>query len=136
MNRSERRAFSKMQRMFVTQLPETLMLIPADEMPSPDRPGALPLRVWRSRHFLVQEYAGDNPRIPGLIRLSINRTKRNSAGRWVDGITWDELQRIKAEIGYGDVQALEVYPPDRDVVNDANLRHLWVLPVALPILLT
>lgn len=63
-----------------------------------------------------------------LVRLSVLRTTLDpQAGRWVDGITWDELQSIKAECGYGQHDALELYPPDSDVVNVANLRHLWVM---------
>jgi hypothetical protein len=37
------------------------------------------------------------------------------------------LQRLKAECGYADRDAVEVYPRERDVVNVANLRHLWVM---------
>jgi len=82
-------------------------------------------RVWRSRDFLVQEYAEAEP---VLVRLSVLRTTLDpKLGRWVDGITWDELQAIKSEIGYGSHDALELYPADQDVVNVANLRHLWVM---------
>lgn len=79
--------------------------------------------VWRSRDWLVQVFTEP----PGL-RISVNRTAMRHDGRWVDGITWDELQDIKASIGRGDRWAVEIYPPDRHVVNDANMRHLWVLP--------
>lgn len=40
---------------------------------------------------------------------------------------WRALQRIKEAI-VGDRTALEVYPLNRDVVDDANFYHLWVLP--------
>jgi len=52
--------------------------------------------------------------------------------RWVDGITWDDLQRLKREAGYGDREAVEVYPPAACVVNEANIRHLWILPSRMP----
>jgi len=46
-----------------------------------------------------------------------------------DGISWDTLQAIKNEmIGYEEI-AVEVYPSQIDVVNDANIRHLWTVPV-------
>jgi hypothetical protein len=73
----------------------------------------------------VQEYA---EAAPVLVRLSVLRTTLDpKVGRWVDGITWDELQSIKAQCGYGQHDALELYPIDSDVVNVANLRHLWVM---------
>lgn len=50
----------------------------------------------------------------------------------MDGITWDELQALKRQCGFGDRFAVEVYPADLDVVNVGNLRHLWVLQGALP----
>ena len=77
--------------------------------------------VWRSQDFLVQEFQeGKN------IRLSINRTEMQADGRWSDNISWDELQEIKRQVGYGDRYAVEIYPKDKNVVNVANMRHLWI----------
>ncbi|AHF89535.1 hypothetical protein OPIT5_03975 [Opitutaceae bacterium TAV5] len=86
------------------------------------------ITAYRNRHYLVQAFAETG----GVVRLSVNRTDIDRDGRWRDGITWDELQRIKAAVGFGDRQAVEIFPPDRDVVNVANIRHLWVLPEPLP----
>lgn len=83
------------------------------------------IAVWCNRDFLVQVFAETD-----AIRLSINRTTLRSDGRWEDDISWDDLQRIKAEVGYRDRTAYEVYPRDHDVVNVANLRHLWIPHVA------
>jgi hypothetical protein len=82
------------------------------------------IEVWRSRDFLVQVYQEPF----GLIRLSVCRTAMNSNGRWEDGISWGDLQRVKRECGRGDLDAVEVFPADRDVVNVANMRHLWIQP--------
>ena len=87
------------------------------------RPGA-PVRALRSRAHLVQVFAEAD----GVVRLSVQRTDIRPDGEWADGISWDDLQRLKAEAGYGDREAVEVYPPDADVVNVAAIRHLWVLP--------
>jgi hypothetical protein len=82
--------------------------------------------VWRSREFLAQLF-----RDPTGERLSVNRTVfDHGSGRWIDGMTWDDLQRVKRECGFGLRWAVEVYPPDDDIVNAANMRHLWLLPVA------
>ncbi|EOG1815585.1 hypothetical protein ACK3RA_000943 [Enterobacter hormaechei] len=40
----------------------------------------------------------------------------------------DALQEIKSAVGYGDRDAVEIYPRDSDVVNVANMRHLWITP--------
>lgn len=87
------------------------------------------IEVWRSRDYLVQVFDEGG----GMLRVSVNRTHAAPGGRWDDGITWDELQQIKREIGRGDSYAVEVYPRDRDVVNVANMRHLWILPKPLAI---
>jgi hypothetical protein len=44
------------------------------------------------------------------------------------GITWDALQTIKDDLLGPEVQAIEVYPPQNWVVNDATMRHLWEVP--------
>ncbi|MBC7604332.1 MAG: hypothetical protein H7255_16935 [Ramlibacter sp.] len=83
-----------------------------------------PVEVWRSRDYMVQIYTET---APAFVRLSIHRTTLGSDQRWIDGIAWEDLQRLKAECGYGDFDAIGVYPNDRDVVNVANIRHLWVM---------
>ena len=103
--------------------PITLAAIPPAQWPERLRhAGHAPSEVWRSRSFLVQVFAERK----GAERLSICRTSI-AGDRFADGITWDELQRLKRECGRGDKDAVEIFPPDRDVVNVANLRHLWVL---------
>lgn len=42
--------------------------------------------------------------------------------------SWYDLQRIKNELCGGDRTAIEVYPPESQLIDDANLYHLWVLP--------
>jgi len=130
MNRHERRAQAKDNRNFVDKLPASLQPIPRDQWPDAH---PFPNAVYRSRHYLVQIYIEDNPTYPGLLRMSVCRSKLEVGGRWQDGITWDELQSIKNEIGLGEFYAVEIYPPDRDVVNVANMRHLWILKSPLAI---
>lgn len=118
MNRAERRAHAKRMKVYptsLTKVPENEWPVAVTEHPRTN--------VWRSRFFLVQEFLHHND----VIRLSINRTEIDARGRWRDDITWDELQRIKSELGYDDRQAIEVFPPDIEVVNVANMRHLWIL---------
>ena len=41
---------------------------------------------------------------------------------------WDLLQLIKNEVAGEDAFAVEFYPPTAAVVNEANVRHLWIVP--------
>ncbi len=49
------------------------------------------------------------------------------------GISWDQLQEIKSEIAGPDARAIEIFPADCDVVNEANIRHLWIVPDGIPL---
>lgn len=130
MNRKERRAQRSEQHAFVKALPDTLTPIPPEEFP-PVEP--MPIRAWRSRHYLAQVYAAGSIAYPSLIRLSICRTRIQVGGRWEARLTWDELMQIKRDVGLGDWYGVEVYPRDKDIVNDANMRHLWLMPTPLMI---
>ena len=103
--------------------PTVLQIVPRREWPAWHQDSII-LRVWRSRDFLVQEYAVDHDDV--LVRLSVNRTKLTGE-RWSDNVTWDELQQIKAECGYAEYEAVEIYPAACDVVNVENMRHLWIM---------
>jgi hypothetical protein len=108
--------------------PETMTEIRRADWPTDlEVPGMLapPLQVWRSRYFIaiLHDEAGKSAR-----RLSVQRTSLNDEGEIEGGITWDELMHIKSECGFGDVDAVELYPRNVDVVNIANMRHLWILP--------
>ena len=89
------------------------------------------IKAWRSKEFLVQGYFEDVEGV--LIRLSVNRSTLGNNGRWLENITWDELQALKRQAGYGDKYAVEIYPQDKEVVNVANMRHLWILENPLKI---
>lgn len=118
LNRHQRRAEIARQRKHIAQYPKRLTRLPRTEWPESD---PVPSQVWVSQQFLVQLVHE-----PNAWRISVNRTALGRDGRWADGITWDELQAIKREIGFGDNYAVEVYPRDIDAVNVANMRHLWV----------
>ena len=100
-----------------------LRRIEPDQMPLAVSPKHF--ETWRSREFMVQLFAEPG----GIVRMSVNRTdwdfKRKS---WKEGVSWDDLQRLKAECGYGERTAVEVFPPDSKIVNVANMRHLWIYP--------
>jgi len=45
-----------------------------------------------------------------------------------EGIPWDVLQMVKNTAFGPTVAAVEIYPDWNDVVDDANMRHLWRVP--------
>jgi len=102
--------------------PKELHEVPREQWPRAIQNSTL-LRVLRSRDFLVQEFQA---RLPAVVRISVCKTSL-AGDRWQDGISWDDLQRLKRECGYGNRDAIEIYPADADVVNVANMRHLWIM---------
>jgi hypothetical protein len=131
-NRNERRALRKELVAAAKEWPEALAEVPRSAWPEREHQ---PLAVWRSRAFLVQVYERPPYGDAEVLQLAVNRAllKRGAAQQWDDGISWDELQRLKREAGYGDWYGFEVYPRDKDVVNVANMRHLWLCSEPLPI---
>ena len=101
--------------------PASLVEVPRSLWPSAGPSGIV--KVFRSRDYLVQVFdAGGG----AAFRMSVNRTQLE--GRcWGQDIPWVDLQRLKAEAGFGACDAVEVYPSDCDVVNVANMRHLWIM---------
>lgn len=105
------------------RLPVTLQ--PVDRAIWPPNQDSRLRAVWRSRGFLVQVLDESE----GIIRLTVNRTTVDThTGRWEENITWDELQQLKRECGFGQRDAVEIYPADRDLVNVASMRHLFIQP--------
>lgn len=104
--------------------PAALAPVPWQDWPPARLTEGCRLKVYRSRDFLAQIYEER----AGMLRMSVNRTswcERSSS--WREDISWDDLQRLKREAGYGQHWAVEIYPDDRAVVNVANMRHLWLL---------
>jgi hypothetical protein len=46
--------------------------------------------------------------------------------------SWPEMQRIKDELAGPSATAVEVYPPRGEIVDEADMYHLWVLTEPLP----
>lgn len=109
--------------------PAHLVPVGQDQWPGDAMFGGVAIGAYRSRDFVVVVWQEPN----GITRLSVNRTDWDKdQARFRGDIGWDDLQRLKAEAGYGDVAAVEVYPPDRHVINTANMRHLFLMPTLPP----
>lgn len=84
------------------------------------------LGIWMSQNYSAVAWAVHD-RSDFICRLVINRRELEPDGSWKQGITWDDIQSIKHDCGYGDYDALEVYPRDVNLVFDAPMRHIWVV---------
>lgn len=101
-----------------------MLPIPSSEWPQGPDLTAKRIGVWCSRDFLC--VAATPFATPDVVWLSVNRVQR-ALGRWRDAITWDELMQVKRECGYGEAFAVECYPEDSQIVNHANMRHLFIV---------
>jgi len=120
-NRLQRRAAVKYLKEKNKQYGDHLTYVAREDWPANSPPDLL--LVMRSNAYLVQIHAAPSP---AKVRLSIIRSSI-IGNQWSDGIGWNDLQELKRQAGYGDALAVEVYPPAVDVVNVANMRHLWIL---------
>ena len=92
-------------------------------------PGTVGLSGWlpyitrshRNRVFAVLERQAEG----GVIHLAVSS---------LSGIrpTWPEMQRIKDEISGPEATAIEVYPPKSEIIDEADMFHIWVLRGKLP----
>lgn len=116
MTRPMVRAYERQRRQWPTQMTP----IPQEQWPHLN---TKVLGVWRSRWFLATLF-NDTPNR----RLTVNRTEFDTVtGQWRQGITWDDLMVIKKECGFGGTWAVEIFPPNDQMINVANMRHLWLL---------
>lgn len=124
-NRAERRAAAAHSRTEATKRPFQLTPIPRSEWPS-YRQQTLE-QVWHSRKFLVQMFAETPFQGSECKRLSVCRVTLGEDGKWDANITWDHLFDIKTELGFADWYGVEIHPRVKDLVNVANMRHVWLL---------
>lgn len=122
LTRNDRRLLKKQS----AKWPDVMTEIPVADWPTQHTDRKF-FKAWRSNRYLAQAFHEKE----GVIRLSVNKTVLLSNNKWDDGLSWDELQAIKRQCGYGQLLAVEIYPKDVDVINVANMRHLWILPNGL-----
>ena len=91
-----------------------------------------PMQAFRNRRLLIQVFEGPKAHPEVVARITVCKAMVDDHGRWEDGLSWDSLQLAKAVAGFGEHDAVEVFPRDDDIVNVANMRHLWVLKGFLP----
>lgn len=92
--------------------------------------GKMPLAAWGNDIYqiVVYQFERTEDGAEPMLHLSIKRHDRLPIH------DWRHLQAIKNEIAGPERVALEVYPPESQLVDTANQYHLWVMPtdVELP----
>jgi len=78
-------------------------------------------RAWTNNVYSVQLYEHESEW--GTIDHLMIKRHDDAASR-----SWKDFQRIKDELFGPERTALEVYPPTSDLIDEANMYHLWVLP--------
>jgi hypothetical protein len=77
--------------------------------------------------YMVKEDGTVPPNGEGLIHISVHRHDRHPVA------DWRHMQQIKNELTADDRWAMEIYPPEAQLVDSSNEYHLWVLPVGADI---
>ena len=63
--------------------------------------------------------------------MTVHIRVRRRDGR--PNVPWYVLQLIKNEVAGEYATAIEVFPPHDEVVDEVNMRHLWVVPENVPV---
>lgn len=104
---------------------------------TPFEPGPMPTSVKHAVGSVHNsQYVVIIARVPTSIGIVDRMIIRRNDGS--TRVPWAHKQRIKNEVFGKGRTAVEVFPSERDLVDDANCYHLWVLPVGydLPFKLT
>lgn len=78
---------------------------------------------WLNETYSVQLF--QHPGKPGIDHLCVRRHDADTE------IPWTDLQRIKDRLAPDgpDRWAVEVFPPLGALIDNCNLRHVWVMPI-------
>ena len=80
------------------------------------------LKMYQNSLYTVMVRTLDANNDDGVIHLSIRHNDRKPIR------DWRHFQRIKNELVSAEREALELYPAESRLVDEANQYHLWVLP--------
>lgn len=76
--------------------------------------------VYANDTYIVEKYVG-HPDLYCDYRLVIKRWDKKPIHNWLD------FQHIKNSIAGPERVAVEVYPPASELVDTANIYHLWIM---------
>jgi len=84
------------------------------------------IESWREENYLNNRYSVQVSDYRAEDGVVVHLWVRHHTG--IMPGSWSDLQRIKNEIVGPDYVALEVYPRTEDLVDSANIAHVWVMP--------
>lgn len=73
--------------------------------------------AWRNDQYSVQRIERHG--------LEVLMIRRHDGGKH---FPWPHLQAIKDELAGKNREAVQVFPRQRDIVDAANMAHLWLVP--------
>lgn len=82
-----------------------------------------PTEIWRNDIYEVMVFTGEDQ----ITHLSIKRLDRAAVRNW------RHLQQMKNEIVGPLEEAVELFPSEARIADNANQLHLWVIPGGIPI---
>ncbi len=80
------------------------------------------VQCWVNNKYSVQLIARGE--------LEVLMVRRHDEG---DEYPWRDLQRIKNELVGEDREAVQVFPKQGEVVDVADMAHIWLVPVGQPL---
>lgn len=106
----ESQSWKRMRRLL--PIPPHLLTMPTD----------IPQEVWTNGEYEVFVHYPDDGGRQGPVWLSVKRMDRETTR------DWRHLQQIKNEVIGPEREAVELFPRESRVVDNANQYHLWVAP--------
>lgn len=128
MNRAYRKAKEKAAQKRMEKGHAPFRKILPGEVSAPMPRGAT--EAFANNHYVAFIYPSMRAYINGSLKTMI-KVKRLMVQRHDNKPIpnhWRELQNIKNDILGSNVQAIEFYPPEDDVIDHANIYWLWILP--------
>jgi hypothetical protein len=97
---------------------------------SPNKPIEGLIKFVKNNIYSVQ-FVEERTGWGNVIRLLIRRHDTKTT------VSWAHKQRIKNELIGEEATAVEVFPPESKLFDEANIYHLWIIPdqIKLPIVL-
>jgi len=135
-NKSKRRKPIVRERSKTTINPKRLINVSDECVGTPGAPDAA--YVDRENGVCVQVWLNGTPGCngtpwQGTLRVAVKHTKATSVDQmhqrgFAKPIEWDDMQAIKDHF-WPERIAIEVYPPRDKIVDVADMRWMWVLPI-------
>lgn len=132
MSRENRRALKKIEQQYATKAAKGVAIAATSnkwtewEEATPEQLSESKLNLlsafWNNRYSVQVNQGVFIPEIGVCYRIMI----RDNLARPIHN--WHDFQRIKNELFGEEFEAIELYPKQSQLVDDANIYHLWILP--------